>query len=152
MKAMPLVVTPGERLLSWLGGNNKVKRNILSDFDVLSLGESGISKASAEYLALQLGLTRKAFAEEILDMSIKTLERKKPADKLDRRISSHMLEIAKIMVHALAVFEDADKLKRWLHKENKALNNMKPVQLFSTLTGLNLVNDVLGRIEEGVYS
>jgi putative toxin-antitoxin system antitoxin component (TIGR02293 family) len=85
-------------------------------------------------------------------MSIKTLERKKPADKLDRRISSHMLEIARIMVHALAVFEDADKLKRWLHKENKALNNMKPVHLFSTLTGLNLVNDVLGRIEEGVYS
>ena len=29
---------------------------------------------------------------------------------------------------------------------------MKPIQLFSTLTGLNLVNDVLGRIEEGVYS
>ena len=150
MKAIPL--TPGDRLLSWLGGNTRVKRNIQSDFDILSLGETGISKASAEFLAVQLGLTRKAFAEDVLDMSVKTLERKKPADKLDKRISSHMLEIAKIMVHAMAVFEDGEKIKRWLHKENRALNNMKPIFLFSTLTGLNLVNDILGRIEEGVYS
>jgi uncharacterized protein (DUF2384 family) len=29
---------------------------------------------------------------------------------------------------------------------------MKPVALFDTMTGLNMVNDILGRIEEGVYS
>src|SRR5438105_2202890 len=152
MKAIALTLPPGERLVSWLGGISKVKRTIHSDFDILSLGDNGISKASAEFLAAQLGMTRKAFAEEILDISVKTLERKKPADKLDKRVSSHILEIAKVMDHGLTVFEDRDKIKKWLHKENKALNNMKPVHLFNTLTGLNLVNDVLGRIEEGVYS
>ena len=49
-------------------------------------------------------------------------------------------------------FEDEEKVKHWVNKENRALNGMKPVSLFSTLTGLNMVNDVLGRIEEGVYS
>jgi uncharacterized protein (DUF2384 family) len=29
---------------------------------------------------------------------------------------------------------------------------MKPVELLDTLSGLVLVDDVLGRIEEGVYS
>jgi uncharacterized protein (DUF2384 family) len=39
-----------------------------------------------------------------------------------------------------------------MNKENRALNNMKPVQLLETMTGINMVNDILGRIEEGVYS
>ena len=80
------------------------------------------------------------------------MERKSPKDKMDRRTSAHALEIAKVMQHAFEVFEDEQKLKHWVNKENKALNGTKPVSLFSTLTGLNMVNDVLGRIEEGIYS
>jgi uncharacterized protein (DUF2384 family) len=52
----------------------------------------------------------------------------------------------------LSVFEDAQKLKRWLHKENKALNGQKPFDLLNTPTGIKLVNQILGRIEDGVYS
>ena len=80
------------------------------------------------------------------------MERKGPKEKLDRRTSSHALEIAKLLQHAFEVFEDEEKVKRWINKEHKALNGMKPVILFSTLTGINMVNDILGRIEEGVYS
>jgi uncharacterized protein (DUF2384 family) len=56
------------------------------------------------------------------------------------------------MQHGFEVFEDEEKLKHWVNKENKSLNGARPVLLFSTLTGLNMVNDVLGRIEEGIYS
>src|SRR5205823_11565427 len=45
MKAIALTLTPGERLVSWLGGISKVKRTIHSDFDILSIGDNGISKA-----------------------------------------------------------------------------------------------------------
>ena len=62
------------------------------------------------------------------------------------------LEIAKVVQHAYEVFRDEEKVKVWINRENKALNNMKPVQIFDTLSGLNMVNDILGRIEEGVYS
>lgn len=139
-------------IAKWLGGKSKIKKAIRSDFDIVSLSNEGITKASAESLAEHLGISRKAFAEEILDMSVKTLERKRATDKLDKRISSHILEIARVVDHAFTVFEESDKVKRWLHKENRALNNVKPIKLFDTLTGLNMVNDVLGRIEEGVYS
>jgi putative toxin-antitoxin system antitoxin component (TIGR02293 family) len=99
-----------------------------------------------------IGISRKDIAEDIFNISVKTLERKDTKAKLDKKTSSHAVEIAKVLQHAYDVFRDKDKLKRWLNAENKALNNLKPVTLFDTLSGLTLVNDVLGRIEEGVYS
>jgi len=79
------------------------------------------------------------------------MERKEDKEKLNRKISSHAIEIAKLVQHAYTVFRDEEKVKRWLNRENRALNNMKPVELLDTLSGLILVDDVLGRIEEGVY-
>jgi putative toxin-antitoxin system antitoxin component (TIGR02293 family) len=119
---------------------------------LINLSNEGIAKSSIDALASYLGVSRKSMAEDILDLSVKTLERKASSDKLDRRTSSHALEIAKVMQHGYEVFEDEEKLKRWISKENRALNGMKPVSLFATLTGLSMVNDILGRIEEGVYS
>ncbi|HJW16787.1 MAG TPA: antitoxin Xre/MbcA/ParS toxin-binding domain-containing protein [Flavisolibacter sp.] len=135
----------------WLG-STRLKPAIESDFDVIGMGEDGITKAAIEDLTAHMGITRKAMAEEVLGLSVKTLERKMPKEKLDRQTSSHAIEIAKIMQHAFEVFGDEDKVKRWMSKENRALNNLRPVILLRTLTGINMVNDILGRIQEGVYS
>ena len=91
-------------------------------------------------------------AENILHYSVKTFERKAALAKLDKRTSSHAIEIAKVFQHVIDVFKDEDKAREWLGRENKALNNKKPVELFDTLTGLSMVDDILTRIEEGVYS
>ena len=136
----------------WLGGSSMMVHPIVTEFDVIHTSSEGISKASVDELAAHLGITRKTMAEDIFDLSVKTLERKAPTDKLDKRTSAHALEIARVLQHAFDVFEDEEKVKRWINKENSSLNGMKPVALFDTLTGLNLVNDILGRIEEGVYS
>jgi putative toxin-antitoxin system antitoxin component (TIGR02293 family) len=135
-----------------LGGKSIVTRPIRSEFDIISLSNEGITKASLDALIGHLGISKKAFSENILDASVKTLERKKSTDKLDKHTSSLIIEIAKVVEHAFAVFEDEKKVKNWLNAPNKALNNIKPIDLFYMPTGLNMVNDVLGRIEEGVYS
>lgn len=139
-------------ILQWLGGSNSIRSLLRSDFDLIQAGAEGIPKSSIDALAAHLGISRKTMAEDILDLSVKTMERKAPSDKLDKRTSSHAIEIAKVIQHAYAVFEDSDKVRRWINKENTALNSMKPLQLFDTMTGLVMVNDILGRIEEGVYS
>ncbi len=56
-----------------------------------------------------------------------------------------------LMQHAYEVFEDEDRVRHWISTSNKALNNKTPLQLFDTLTGPNMVSDILTRIEEGVY-
>jgi len=138
--------------ISLLGGKNIVTKPIDSDFDILSLSNEGITKASLDVLISYLGISKKAFSENILDASVKTLERKADTDKLDKHTSSTVIEIAKVVEHAFAVFEDEEKVKKWLNWPNRALNNMKPIDVFYLPTGLKMVNDILGRIEEGVYS
>ena len=88
----------------------------------------------------------------LLNISYKTLGRKKNTDLLSSLASSLTIEIADTITKGLYVFEDATKLNRWLHKENKALNGNKPFDLLNTPTGIKLVNQILGRIGEGVYS
>jgi putative toxin-antitoxin system antitoxin component (TIGR02293 family) len=136
----------------WLGTNAVDTSKVESDFDVIEWGAQGVTKASIDDLTAHMGITRKVMAEELLGMSVKTLERKTPKEKLDQQVSSHAIEIAKIMQHAWEVFGDEEKLKRWMNRENRALNDLKPVFLLKTLTGINMVNDILGRIQEGVYS
>lgn len=123
-----------------------------SDFDYISLGQTGITKHAIDNLAKHIGMSRKNVAEDIFDVSVKTLERKAATDKLDKKISSHAVEIAKLLHHGNEVFGDEGKLRQWLNTNNAALNNRTPVSFFDTLTGLNMVNDILTRIEEGVYS
>jgi putative toxin-antitoxin system antitoxin component (TIGR02293 family) len=139
-------------LVTLLGGSAMVNVEIRSDFDLITLSNAGITKGSLEALIAHLGMSRKDFTEKILNISVKTLERKKSEDKLDRRISSHIIEIAKVVEHSFEVFENKEKVQQWLNTGNRALNNMKPIDLFYIPTGLAMVDTVLGRIEEGVYS
>ena len=143
---------PEISIIHWLGGTTHVKQEIHSDFDLIKVSMAGITKASIDALTQYLGISKKNMAEGVLDLSVKTLERKEPNDILDKKTSSHALEIAKVLQHAFEVFEDEQKVKQWLNRGNRALNGSTPVQLLNTLTGINMVNDILTRIEEGIYS
>ncbi|HEV3222119.1 MAG TPA: antitoxin Xre/MbcA/ParS toxin-binding domain-containing protein [Puia sp.] len=140
------------RLTYWLGMGARTSNSVATEFDIIKLGTTGITKNAINTLASFIGISRKYITENIFDVSVKTLERKDNKTKLDKKTSSHAVEIARILQHGYEVFRDEEKVKHWLNKENRALNNLKPVELFDTLSGLSMVNDVLGRIEEGVYS
>ncbi len=143
---------PELNLVYLLGGKSIIRQPLQSDLDIISLSNEGITKASLDALIGHLGISKKAFSENILDASVKTLERKTSTDRLNRHTSSIVIEIAKVMEHTFSVFGDEEKAKAWINSPNRALNNIKPVDLFYIPTGLKMVNDILGRIEEGVYS
>jgi len=145
-------LNPTLNFVGLLGGKGIITKPIRSEFDIISLSNEGITKASLDALIGHLGISKKAFSENILDASVKTLERKKSTDRLDKHTSSLVIEIAKVVEHAIDVFGDEEKVKRWINAPNRALNNTKPIDLFYIPTGLNMVNTILGRIEEGIYS
>lgn len=151
-KSRPVVITAGTTGVAWLGTAGLKERTPRTALENIQLAKQGIRKRSLDELAANIGLSKKNLAENIFDISIKTLERKAPNTKLDKKISSHALEIDRVLQHATEIFQDKEKVRQWIHRENKALHGLKPLDLFDTLTGLNLVNDILGRIEEGVYS
>jgi putative toxin-antitoxin system antitoxin component (TIGR02293 family) len=139
-------------LVYLLGGTDLIREKIKSAFDLITLSNKGIRKASLDALVGHMGMTKKSFAEDILNLSVKTLERKNGDDLLDRQTSSHIIEVAKVVEHAFEVFEDEERVQKWLNTPNRALNQFKPLELFYIPTGLAMVDNVLGRIEEGIYS
>jgi putative toxin-antitoxin system antitoxin component (TIGR02293 family) len=140
-------------LITWrlLGGPHFMLNKPVSTLDFVAAGIRGIRKRSVAALAHTLDIPMRTMAH-MLNLSEKTLGRKKPDDLLDKLPSSLSIEIAQTVARGIELFEDRDKFNRWLQKENRALRGQKPFDLLNTPTGIKLVNQILGRIEEGVYS
>lgn len=140
-------------VIAWLvlGGKSFMHSRPVSHIDFVLASEKGIPKLSVENLAGVLDITIADMAG-LLSVSYKTLGRKKRTDILDELSSSMSIEIANTVAKGISVFEDRDKFNRWLQKENRALKGKKPFELLNTPTGIKLVNQILVRMEEGVYS
>jgi putative toxin-antitoxin system antitoxin component (TIGR02293 family) len=140
-------------VLAWriLGGNNFTPNIPESAFDFFQIGEKGIKKTSLKHLAEVMGIPMVDLSD-MLNVSYKTLSRKNNDDLLDGWISSHSIEIAQTLARGLALFEDKEKLKRWLRKPNRALKGKIPLELLKYPTGIRLVNQVMLRIEEGIHT
>ena len=134
-----------------LGGKSFMAKEPVSTLDFLAASMKGIPKLAVDNLAAILNIPMKDMAA-LLNLSYKTLARKRKTDVLNNVVSSLSIEIANTIAKGLSVFEDADKFNRWLQKENKALNGQKPFDLLNTPTGIKLVSQIIGRIDEGVYS
>ncbi len=135
-----------------LGGTRSTGNPIRNVYDFVLLARDGLAKSSVESVISFTGMSKRRFAEDILFMSVRTLERKQADDKFDQKTSSSVIEVAKVLAHAYVVFNDKEKVESWLSNPNKALHGNSPLSLFSTPTGIAMVEDVLTRIEEGVYS
>jgi putative toxin-antitoxin system antitoxin component (TIGR02293 family) len=136
-------------LLTWaiLGGRDFMVEEPVSALEYLSASNHGIPKQAVINLAEIMNLPMKDIA-----VLLNTLGRKSDTDMLDSLSSSISIEIAQVMAKGLSLFEDRDKLKRWLYTENRALQGRKPFDILNTPTGIKMVNRVLTRIEEGVYT
>jgi putative toxin-antitoxin system antitoxin component (TIGR02293 family) len=140
-------------VLAWrvLGGKAFTPKVPDSAFSFYQAGVDGIPKSSVASLATVLKVPMTDMAD-LLNVSYKTLGRKANHDLLDGWISSHSIEIAQTVARGLSLFEDEAKLNRWLHKPNKALKGKIPFEMFKYPTGIKLVNQIMGRIEEGIYT
>jgi len=140
--------------ITWqlLGGKHFLKQKPLTLLDLFEAVRRGVPKRSVDLLADVMMLPMTSMAP-LLNLSYKTLIRKQQTELLDAVVSSHTYEMATTIAKGLELFgSDEEKLNRWLRKENRALKGHKPIDLLGTPTGIKLVNQLLGRIEEGVYS
>lgn len=151
--AVPDVKGISQSELTWLllGGKAFIAHKPKTNLEFYRAIKKGIPKLSVDHLARAMKIPMTIMAP-LLNLSYKTLTRKNKVEMLDSTVSSHTFEIANTIAKGLAVFEDSDKLNRWLNKENRALSSARPFDLLGTQTGIKLVNQILGRIEEGVYS
>ncbi|MGH2416337.1 MAG: type II RES/Xre toxin-antitoxin system antitoxin [Microcystaceae cyanobacterium] len=113
---------------------------------------AGLPSSSAARLAEYYGISQTKVSQ-LLGVSVRTLERhQKDNRSLTPVQSDRLLRYARIAAHAEEVFENAETAKDWLKRPNSALGGEVPLDLLDTEAGVKQVDDVLTRIEYGVYS
>lgn len=66
--------------------------------------------------------------------------------------SDRLLRTRQLLEHARSVFDDDRDARTWLSAPNDALSGESPLALLDTDAGVRLVDDVLTRLEFGVYA
>ncbi len=66
--------------------------------------------------------------------------------------SDRLLRTRRVLDHARIVFDDDGDTAAWLSTPNHALSGESPLSLMDTDAGVHVVDEVLTRIEFGVYA
>lgn len=68
-----------------------------------------------------------------------------------RRLTNRHLLIYDLYRHGEAVFDGLAPFREWLERPNTALGDKRPVDLLVSVAGFKEVDDLLTRLEYGVY-
>lgn len=102
-------------------------------------------------LARRLGISEAGLAD-VAGIAPTTLSRRKRAGTLSPEEGDHVLRLAALLERATRLFEDEADAADWLRSPNVALGGIAPLAFADTELGAREVDDLLGRIEHGVYS
>jgi putative toxin-antitoxin system antitoxin component (TIGR02293 family) len=113
--------------------------------------QAGLSFRAVRNLQTSLGLPLEKIAA-FLGMSRATLHRRKTQGKIARNESEKLVRYQRLVKKAGDVFGNAGAAREWLTHPQPGLGNAKPVDFAKTEIGAREVENLLGRIEYGVYS
>ncbi|WP_305045040.1 type II RES/Xre toxin-antitoxin system antitoxin [Geoalkalibacter sp.] len=123
-----------------------------SPLDMVQAVRRGLPYQSLAKVAEALDLSTNQLAQ-YLPVTARTLQRyQKEKQKLDRDLSDHLLQIARVFARCREVMEDGDRARRWLQTPSLPLGQVTPLSLLDTFTGVEMVMDELGRIEHGLVA
>jgi putative toxin-antitoxin system antitoxin component (TIGR02293 family) len=94
-----------------------------------------------------------ATIQGVIRLPNRTLDRRKQEGMLKRDEAERLLRLALVYEKAVNLFEgDAAAARTWLAAPAKALGNETPLSLVETEIGAREVEDLIGRLEHGVFS
>ena len=118
---------------------------------VIGAVQAGLPFAELEALRAGLDLPLDRLAPK-LGLSKATLHRRKIEGRLTPAESDRVMRYARLLGRAVEVLEGEDAARRWLNRPQYGLGGAVPLDFAETEAGAREVENVLGRIEFGVYS
>jgi putative toxin-antitoxin system antitoxin component (TIGR02293 family) len=109
---------------------------------------SGIKRSAFDRLKLVTHATNQELAD-VVRIPARTLARREVFHPDE---SERILRVASTFQRVIEVFEDLNKSRQWFLKPKTALGGNTPLQFCDTEVGADEVNNLLGRIEQGVFS
>lgn len=114
--------------------------------------ERGFSFVTLERLKRETGLPMERLAVAV-GISPRTLTRRKKDKKLTAYESDRLVSISRLLAQAVELFEgDNAKAYDWFIRQNRALGRFSPLDMAATETGAREVENLIGRLERGVFS
>src|SRR2546421_6821160 len=112
---------------------------------------SGLSFRAVQNLQKALDVPLEKVAS-VLGMSRATLHRRKIQGKIDKEESEKLVRYQRLLKKAEDVFGDAASAREWLTHKQTGLGGAVPLDFAKSEIGAREVENLLGRIEYGVYS
>jgi putative toxin-antitoxin system antitoxin component (TIGR02293 family) len=123
-----------------------------NDLKMAELVLLGLPSSLLKQLANALGLKPSGLAP-IVNISEKTILRRVQArSKLKPDESERVARLMRVYVRAVEVFEDRENAKAWLGNPLSVLGGKSPIELMMSEQGAREVEQVLGRLENGVFA
>jgi putative toxin-antitoxin system antitoxin component (TIGR02293 family) len=119
--------------------------------DLIRQIQKGLRFTELETLQHSLDMPFEQLAAK-LSISRSTLHRRKHAGRLSPDESDKLLRFARLLDHATDVFADIEKARVWLKHPQHGLGGAVPLDYAETEIGAREVDNLLGRIDYGVYS
>ena len=148
-KATP-ELTREERIQSLLGGAKVLRRRVPTLLQLHAAAERGLHVVVIEMLCKNLRISREELLR-VLVVSPRTFVRRQRDGVLSSEESDRVLRLARVAAEAEQVLGGREEGVNWLHRTNRSLGGLKPLELMRTDAGAELVGDVLGRLEHGVF-
>lgn len=113
--------------------------------------QKGLRFSELETLQSTIDLPFEQLAAKLC-ISRSTLQRRKTAGRLSPDESDKVMRLSRLLDHAAKVFGDVEKARAWLKFPQHGLGGAVPLDYAQTEVGAREVDDLLGRIDYGVYS
>jgi len=131
------------------GGKRSVA--ILASSLLIAAVRAGLPASDLFELKAALDVPNETLAP-MAGMSKATLGRRRPDQRLSPEEGDRVVRFARLLGLAVDVMGDLEHARRWMKSPQVGLGGSTPLEYALTEVGAREVEDLLGRIEHGVYS
>jgi putative toxin-antitoxin system antitoxin component (TIGR02293 family) len=117
---------------------------------LISRIKQGLPVSSLTRLSKKLGVPEKRLLV-VANIPQRTLTRRKKEGRFKPDESERVLRLARLYEQALKVFKIKESAQQWFQSPVKGLGGKTPLEFADTEPGAQEVEDMLGRIADGVF-
>ena len=148
-KKDPCVVR--EACLDYSGSYHMLSYEFNDRETVIERLKAGLPIFFFEELQEKLQLSMSTLAD-IVNIPLRTIHRRKKEGRFHMDESERVFRICNLFETALSVLGGPDEVRRWMKSPKKALGGKMPLEYADTEPGAREVEELLGRLEYGVFS
>lgn len=137
-----------------IGGQRVLKHAIRDRADVHDLIVHGMPYGAIEHLLSTFRHLEPQTVGDAVGVSLRTLQRRRnqPTKPLRREQSDRTWQFTELLVKAAAILGSQEEAERWFNAPAMALDRRRPIDLVGSSVGARMVEQLLDRIEYGVYT